>query len=279
MVHFDLGGEWTLSFGETHSKGTIPGSVYSFLLEEGKMADPFVGENELDALALMDDGPFTFERTFVPPRELLECGEKVLLCEGLDTVCTLFLNGEEIGQAENMHRTFEFDVTRRLVEGENRLTVRFASPTREAARRYEEDPIGGSTDAMVGFPHIRKAHCMYGWDWGPRLPDAGIWRPISLLGINGARLRDVHIRQRHEDGRVWLCLSLSYTGEAEAEAELIPPEGEPVRLRTGSGTRWSPPNSGGRTGTGNSRSIRCASASSGTGMSSTKRKSASACAR
>lgn len=40
----------------------------------------------------------------------------------------------------------------------------------------EEDPIGGSIQAMKGFPHMRKAHCMFGWDWGPRLPDAGIYR-------------------------------------------------------------------------------------------------------
>ena len=44
---------------------------------------------------------------------------------------------------------------------------------------------------MNGFPHIRKAHCMFGWDWGPRLPDAGIWRSLGILGVNEGRIDNV----------------------------------------------------------------------------------------
>ncbi len=62
----------------------------------------------------------------------------------------------------------------------------------------------GCVDAMDGFAHIRKAHSMFGWDWGPRIPDAGIHRPVSLLYIQGARIYDLYVRQRHEEGKVWL---------------------------------------------------------------------------
>lgn len=50
---------------------------------------------------------------------------------------------------------------------------------------------------MPGFPHIRKAACMFGWDWGPRLPDAGLFREAALVSIGTARLSQVHIRQDH----------------------------------------------------------------------------------
>ena len=60
---------------------------------------------------------------------------------------------------------------------------------------------------MEGFPLLRKAHCMFGWDWGPRLPDAGIWRNISLLAVDRARLVSVHVRQKHENGKVTLTFS------------------------------------------------------------------------
>jgi beta-mannosidase len=43
---------------------------------------------------------------------------------------------------------------------------------------------------------------MFGWDWGPRLPDAGIWRDIELAGINGARIDSVYVTQRHKRGVV-----------------------------------------------------------------------------
>ena len=37
---------------------------------------------------------------------------------------------------------------------------------------------------MKGLPRLRKGHSMFGWDWGPRIPDAGIWRKVSLLGVH-----------------------------------------------------------------------------------------------
>ena len=128
----------------------------------------------------------------------------LLNCEGLDTIADICVNGCGIGSVDNMHRTWCFDVTRSVHPGENEIEIHFASPTcwiKEANRRCEVD---GSTDAMVGFPHLRKAHCMFGWDWGPRLPDAGIWRNISLLCVKGARLLGVLIGQTHDDKGVTL---------------------------------------------------------------------------
>ena len=37
--------------------------------------------------------------------------------------------------------------------------------------------------------HLRKAHYMCGWDWGACLPDGGIFRPVTLLGIEQAQKR------------------------------------------------------------------------------------------
>ena len=69
---------------------------------------------------------------------------------------------------------------------------------------YEKNPLNGSSDAMNGFPHIRKAHCMFGWDWGPRLPDAGIWRSLGILGVNEGRIDNVYISQNHKEKKVSL---------------------------------------------------------------------------
>lgn len=73
---------------------------------------------------------------------------------------------------------------------------------------------------MLGFPHIRKAHCMYGWDWGPRLPDAGIFREISLIGINAGRITNMHIRQNHTDSGVFVCTDIEHTGTGESSAAI-----------------------------------------------------------
>ena len=56
----------------------------------------------------------------------------------------------------------------------------------------------GNDDTLAGFVHIRKAHYMFGWDWGAHLPDAGIFRPVTLLGIDRGRIDNVLILQQHE---------------------------------------------------------------------------------
>lgn len=231
MLRFELNGPWCLTQPNQYTcVGTMPGSVYSFLLENNRMADPFYRENELESLALMDN-EFTFCKTFTADPALLSCPRVLLHCEGLDTICSLALNGHIVGEAYNMHRTWEFDVTLLLRPGENVLEAVFSSPTRWIEQAVKDDYIGGSYHAMRGFPHLRKAHCMFGWDWGPRLPDAGIWRDIYLLGEDGVRIADVHPRQRHENGTVYLYTGVRLEGEAPVRVTLTSPNGDVQTLQ------------------------------------------------
>ena len=227
-----LNGAWNLEIPGT-SYGTVaanvPGSVYHDLYSANLMPDPFYRDNEMEALALMDHD-FHYSRTFAVREELLECDAVYLRCEGLDTIASVYVNGECVGLANNMHRIWEFDVKKVLRVGENTLEVRFASPTKYIKEAYAKSVADGSSDAMVGFPHIRKAHCMFGWDWGPRLPDAGIWRDISLIGVEVARIRDVHVMQHHEDGKVRLNVRTHLTrvteGDVKVSVFVTDPNGE-----------------------------------------------------
>ena len=202
--------------------GAVPGSVYSILLANGAMDDPFDRDNELDALELMDHD-FVFRRSFLCDAQLLACEQILLRCEGLDTLCSLTLNGKRIGTADNFHRTWEFDVKDALVPGENRLEIEIKSPVRFIREKDAEYHVGGSVHAMRGFPHIRKPHCMFGWDWGPRIPDAGIWRSIDFIGVEGSRITDVHILQEHSGGGVELDVRVTQSGSADISIQLRSP--------------------------------------------------------
>ena len=58
---------------------------------------------------------------------------------------------------------------------------------------------------MDGFVHIREAHCMYRLSGlGAHPPDAGIFRPVILLGIQKACLDSVYLPQEHREGYVLL---------------------------------------------------------------------------
>lgn len=183
----------------------VPGSVYHDLLRAGRMEDPFYRDNELKALALMDHD-FTYVTEFEVAERLCACEEVLLRFDGIDTVADIFLNDNRVATVCNMHRTFEYPVKALLREGMNELRVALHSPTRYIQEAYENRFIDGSSDAMRGFSYLRKAHCMFGWDWGPRLPDAGIWRAVSLVGYDTARLDGVYVTQEHECGKVRLKL-------------------------------------------------------------------------
>jgi beta-mannosidase len=175
----------------------MPGSVYSALLDNSLMPDPFYRENELDACKLMEND-FIFTEHFGCGSELMETEKKILRFDGIDTLSEVTLNGHVLGKTENMHRRYEFDVTGILKAEDNVLLVKIFSPNRFIREAYEKVKTCGSQECMDGFPQLRKCHCMFGWDWGPRLPDAGIFRPVSVLGINKARFSDdIRITQKH----------------------------------------------------------------------------------
>lgn len=191
-----------------YMKAYVPGSVYSDLLKNNKMEDPYYRDNEIKALKLMDED-YEYIKRFNVSKDMLACEEIMLHFDGLDTLADIYLNGYHIAFVNNMHRTFEFEVKKYLKGRGNELKINFHSPTKFIKEADKNKHICGSEDAMKGFGYLRKAHCMFGWDWGPRLPDVGIWREVSLLGINKARISGVYIRQEHKAGGVTLNFEVS----------------------------------------------------------------------
>lgn len=189
----------------------VPGTVYGNLLEQGLMPDPYYRDNELTALKLMDND-FEFECDFDISAEELKADRCALCFEGIDTIADIYLNDILCGKAHNMHRTWEFDIAGLARAGANNLSVIIHSPVKYIREENEKCFTGGSGESMQGFPHIRKAHCMFGWDWGPRLPDAGIFRPVYLITGEKARIKSVYIRQTHNVKTFSMINSLDYYG-------------------------------------------------------------------
>ncbi len=187
-------GENVYGITQEEIPAVIPGSVYGNLLLQGLIPDPYDGMNELTALKLMEND-FRFRTVFTLTREQVESDFLLLRFDGIDTLADIYLNDVLLGHADNMHRVWEFVIEETARTGENELRVEIASPTRFIKAENEKVYTGGSTDSMQGFPHLRKAHCMFGWDWGPRLPDAGIFREVSVLSGQKARLEQVYITQ------------------------------------------------------------------------------------
>lgn len=225
----NLGGAWRMreADSQTWHSAHVPGSVYADLMADGTMPDPFWRENELDAFERMKKD-YVYQRAFTVTEAQLAHAHVELVCEGLDTLAHVSLNGREIAFADNMHITWVWDVKEQLHAGENTLEIRFDSPILYCAKKADEAPGWESSDATPGFRHLRKAHCMFGWDWGPRLPDTGIWRPIFLRTWDAARLENALMLQAHHDGVVDVTIRPEIAGESAWSAEITAPDGEVI---------------------------------------------------
>ena len=219
--------------GEEPQPAVVPGTVYTDLLRNGNMEDPFWKDNEIRALALMDFD-YEYQAVFDCDAQMLKKDRVLLHFDGIDTIADIYVNETKVGSAYNMHRVWEYDVKALLKETGNALRVVLHSPTKYIQEEFKKCRTLGSEDAMDGFVHLRKAHCMFGWDWGAHLPDAGIFRKVSLIGIDRARIDNVYVAQKHENGQVTLEFKVeTETAAAGAKlhyaVEITAPSGEVLR--------------------------------------------------
>ncbi|PZG03881.1 glycoside hydrolase family 2 protein [Nonomuraea aridisoli] len=200
---------WTLSSRDLDGvPATVPGCVHTDLLAAGVIPDPYLDGNE-HLLAWIGREEWTYRTTFTWSPDGHERTD--LVCEGLDTVAELTLNGVSLGSTANQHRSYRFPVRHLLREGVNELVVHFGSAYAYAEeRRAALGERPGAYDEPYQF--IRKTACNFGWDWGPNVVTAGIWRPIGLESWSRARLAEVRPLAR-ADGTVEVHVRVERTTE------------------------------------------------------------------
>jgi len=208
---------------------TVPGGVHTDLLALGSISDPFVGDNE-KKVQWVAEADWEYRRIFSVDEELAQRAHIDLICDGLDTLATVSLNGVILGSTANMFRQFRWDVKDLLKPGENEIGITFSSPVRYCAEREKVRHMQGVPQGLPGAPHLRKAPCQFGWDWGPQLPPIGIWKDIRLEGADDARIENVHLRQFHTEDQVRLEAEVTiqawHQGEYDILIQVISPTGE-----------------------------------------------------
>jgi beta-mannosidase len=193
---FSLNGEWKLryfpegdacpkdpkelsSLDQAYIRAEVPGNVELDLMQAGIIEDPFHGLNSR-GLRQYEFYEWWYEREFIVPAEW-RGRDLELVFHGLDTIATIWLNGEKLGETDNMLIRHRFDVSQHLKYGpSNHIVVRIGS-TMNAARDYKYDPVAWSWERRNEVLWIRKAAHMYGWDIAPRMVSAGIWRPVEIV--------------------------------------------------------------------------------------------------
>lgn len=215
----------------------VPGDVHMALAAAGRIPDPFWGRNELEC-AWIEEREWWYRTRFSVEGGPLGPGERLLIVfHGLDTFATIWLNGEPVGEHGNMFREATFDITRRArTDGPNTLALRFEPPlhhVRDTPSPTWDPPQPGEIKRNV----MRKAQFGFGWDWGPRLPTVGIWRPVELrrqhqAAIGGVQFATLSISDAGRQARVSIKVDVErFAGNlpVEVQLSLFPPgHGEAV---------------------------------------------------
>ncbi|MHA2390935.1 MAG: glycosyl hydrolase 2 galactose-binding domain-containing protein [Promethearchaeota archaeon] len=189
-----LDGTWIL---KNHKKSVeleaqVPGTVFEALVEKHIIEDPFYGENE-HKMKWVYEANWIYEREFDIKQEFLDHKSVLLRFHGLDTISDVYLNDELIGSVDNMFVTYDFEVKSMLKSVGNKLIVKFFSPTSKAQEFTDKYGFKLNTGyaAIPGVPYLRKAQYSFGWDWGPKLPDIGIWKNVEIIGFDDFKINSV----------------------------------------------------------------------------------------
>ena len=239
MLSLDLcSGKWEMTdcASDKKYKATAPGSVLSVLHSAGETADPYRGENEKELLPLFEKD-YEFSTHFNIRGDILQEETQELVFEGLDTITEIYLNGEKLGKTKNMHRTYRFSVKNILRMGENDLKIHFFSPLnyinehKSSGHKEISHCAGGS---LYGSHMLRKAHSSFGCEWGPVLPDMGIFRTIKIEAWSKVKIRDVYFFQEHIDGNVTLFVDpvMVFTDPIPVEMRIEVSGEPPVEIMT-----------------------------------------------
>jgi len=103
----------------------------------------------------------------------------IILLEKVGTIATIWVNGHQIGNADNVFRTYYMQIESSILKaGENKLRVDISSTVRYT---YEQEANYTNKRLVKDFfqehvwvspawiEHARSQQTDFGWDWSPAL--------------------------------------------------------------------------------------------------------------
>ncbi|MBE6634884.1 MAG: hypothetical protein E7617_01610 [Ruminococcaceae bacterium] len=147
-------------------------------------------------------------------------GERVyFVTEGISYKYDILLGGEVIYSYEGMFKPARIDITDRLTDSENILTVHiYPHPKSSRGCRGTRDEANESCIPPV----------MYGWDWNPRLLMSGMWDEAYIETRDSSYISDTEVLCRLSDDMTVGFVDASWLCGEDCELILLDHEGNEV---------------------------------------------------
>jgi beta-mannosidase len=172
------------------------GSVQEKLIASGELPDPFYGMNE-KLFGWIEEHSWEFTSTFSISQQELKKDYVTIECPGIDTYAEIFLNGQQIGFAQNAFRPYRYEVKSKLKSGENQLRVTFYPPVLYHKENYLKAayklPAPNDVDTIAIAPYSRKPQYQFGWDWSLRMNTIGFLKPVTVEAYNDNKILSTNI--------------------------------------------------------------------------------------
>ena len=213
-AELDLAGTWKLVKADDAKVScpiAVPGGIHTALLKAGLMKDAFWGQNEKD-MQWVGKSDWNISREFEVSKDFLAKKEIVLRLEDCDCFCTVFVNGQKVGETTDRFQRYTFDVKPFLKEGKNTIEGKFRSPENEADKRRAAKGRAFPMSNVMWAKNqafVRKAACHAGWDWGPAVQIIGFCGTTKLIATDGPRVEYVYSTQEFNDGLTHCTLTVT----------------------------------------------------------------------
>lgn len=189
----------------------VPGCIHTDLMRAGIIKDISVDAKEQEIFWIWKTD--TEYITTIPKDSSV--GNKTLIFNGLDTICTISVNGVIKLKTKNMHRSYRLDITEELAAGDVALSLSFKAPLTDAEDEIAKVGNFYARPYEMPYNYQRKMACSYGWDWGPITISSGIWKSVELQNWQKAYISSVFAIGSLKSGNPYLTAGIQVQGDAE----------------------------------------------------------------
>jgi beta-mannosidase len=206
----------------------VPGNIQSDL-ENRHLLDPLsygAGDPRLEEVCQKD---WWYKKNFIAPATV--SGKRnVLVFDGVDYSCQVWLNGRLLGKNAGMFRRFEFDVTDIVLPGKNNVLAVKVDKIPDELLPYIVGSNGKNSGAGTDYYFLNginktrktlkdlKTATNFGWDWGTNIWTLGIWKDVRFESTSASRIQWTRVRSELSDAyktaNISVMLNVNTSGNA-----------------------------------------------------------------
>lgn len=186
----------------------VPCMVLGTLLKNKKIDDPYYRDNEIKTQKLLYE-----DYKFINSFDLTEKQRRnpLFLCfDGICTVSEIYINDVLIGKTFDMHQRYKYQIDNAILKEINTIKIIFKSSFNYVRNYPNPNKLFFSLAVTdPDSPKLRQSNAMFGWDWGPTLPDMGLFRDVYLISTNVGYVDNIFPHFTFADNKVYVDIDIN----------------------------------------------------------------------